>query len=80
LKKMNDLRELNVTDTYFSDEALKTLKHFARLQEVVVDGTLITKAGVRKFFGHASEIFRGARVSSMSKLGRFLASPWSRKN
>ncbi len=80
MKKMNDLRELNLTDTYFSDDALKTLKNFMRLQEVVVDGTRITKSGVRKFFGHSSEIFRGAQVGFMAKLGRFLASPWSRKN
>ena len=81
LKKMTDLIEFNVTDTYFSDDSLRQLKRFENLQEVLVDGTLITERGIKKVFGiHAKEIFRGAQTSTMHKLGRFLAAPWSRKN
>ncbi len=81
LKKMTELYELNVTDTYFSDDALKQLRRFRNLGDVNVDGTLVTEAGVKKIFGQeGTKIFRGARTGSWNKLGRFLVSPWSRKN
>ncbi|MDO4629293.1 MAG: hypothetical protein Q4C70_08940 [Planctomycetia bacterium] len=81
LKKMTELYELNVTDTYFSDDALKQLRRFRNLGDVNVEGTLITEAGVKKIFGReGTKIFRGARTGSWNKLGRFLVSPWSRKN
>lgn len=81
LKKMTELYELNVTDTYFSDDALKNLRRFRNLGDVNVEGTLVTEAGVKKIFGReGTKIFRGARTGSWNKLGRFLVSPWSRKN
>ncbi len=81
MKKMTELCEFNVTDTYFSDDALRALRRFVNLREIIVDGTLITESGICKVFGRENlELFHGAKTGKWSKLGHFLASPWSRKN
>ncbi|MDO4583146.1 MAG: hypothetical protein Q4D62_03480 [Planctomycetia bacterium] len=81
LKKMKKLRELNLADTYITDASLPALRRLECLREVIVDGTEITISGIRKIFGRGKEeYFHGGRVGAWSRLGRFLASPWSRKN
>lgn len=81
LKKMKKLRELNLADTYVTDASLPLLQRLEYLREVIVDGTEITISGIRKVFGRSKEeYFHGGRVGAWSRLGRFLSSPWSRKN
>lgn len=81
LKQMKKLRKLNLADTYVTDASLPILRRLECLREVIVDGTEITISGIRKIFGRGKEeYFHGGRVGTWSRLRRFLASPWSRKN